>query len=87
MPISVPGNTTLRSPSAPFSFSPSSPLDKCVHVCVNEGEAVLSMPAVNEMDQSMMALLLLMFKPTRTSQRKFLVKDSMDAVKSYLLYC
>ena len=40
------------------------------------------MPALNEMDQSVMALLLLMFKP----QHKFLVKDSMDAVKSYLLY-
>lgn len=81
MPISVPGDTR-SAPSTPYA------LDECVHmyVCVWERETVFSMPALNEMDQSVMALLLLIFNPTWTLQHKFLVKDSMDAVKSYLLY-
>lgn len=75
----------------PISVAANAPL--CRHpphcgasVCVWEGECVLNMPALNEMDQSVMALLLLVLKPTWTPQHKFLVKDSMDAVKSYLLY-
>lgn len=78
MPISVPGNT--RSAPAPPPHSVC--VCTCVYVCV----CVLSMPALNEMDQSVMALLLLVFEPTWTPQHKFLVKDSMDAVKSCLLY-
>lgn len=76
MPISVPGNTRSAPPPPTHRTS----------VCVWVRETVLSMPALNEMDQSVMALLLLMFKPTWTPQHKFLVKDSMDAVKSDLLY-
>lgn len=81
MPISVPGNT--RSASPPLH---TGRVCACVCVSEREREAVLSMPALNEMDQSVMAPLLLMFKPTWTPRHKFLVKDSMDAVKSYLLY-
>ena len=79
MPISVPGNTPPPPPPTPTGRV-------CACVSEQEREAVLSMPALNEMDQSVMAPLLLMFKPTWTPRHKFLVKDSMDAVKSYLLY-
>lgn len=75
MPISVPGNT--RSTPAPL-------LTTWLYVYVRE--IVLSMPALNETDQSVMAPLLLVLEPTWMARHKFLVKDSMDAVKLYLLY-